>query len=191
MTAIRSVGDVRNCWSNWPRERELSPGKIIEVHEAQSTAALAASALVHVQKLPVKLPVKLPGWQRDALRRQVAELQGHVQRLLRGADATHNAFLLDRTTLIRTLAPRGERFRMARVPEQSAEVFAREVVPFKKTFFEEVIGRIDAPVLPPDPRSRRVYDTPKWAGYEVTTRFYEIGSIEGLRETDALLRGQA
>ena len=30
----------------------------------------------------------------------------------------------------------------------------------------------------------------KLAGYEVTTRFYEIGSIEGLRETDALLRTQ-
>ena len=28
------------------------------------------------------------------------------------------------------------------------------------------------------------------AGYEVTNRFYEIGSIEGLRETDALLRAQ-
>jgi NDP-sugar pyrophosphorylase family protein len=28
----------------------------------------------------------------------------------------------------------------------------------------------------------------KLAGYEVTTRFYEIGSAEGLRETDALLR---
>lgn len=28
------------------------------------------------------------------------------------------------------------------------------------------------------------------AGYEVTTRFYEIGSAEGLRETDALLRNQ-
>jgi NDP-sugar pyrophosphorylase family protein len=27
------------------------------------------------------------------------------------------------------------------------------------------------------------------AGYEVKTRFYEIGSVEGLRETDALLRG--
>lgn len=26
------------------------------------------------------------------------------------------------------------------------------------------------------------------AGYEVTTRFYEVGSTEGLRETDALLR---
>lgn len=30
----------------------------------------------------------------------------------------------------------------------------------------------------------------KLAGYEVTTRFYEIGSMEGLRETDALLRKQ-
>jgi NDP-sugar pyrophosphorylase family protein len=29
----------------------------------------------------------------------------------------------------------------------------------------------------------------KLAGFEVTTRFYEIGSIDGLRETDALLRG--
>jgi NDP-sugar pyrophosphorylase family protein len=28
------------------------------------------------------------------------------------------------------------------------------------------------------------------AGYEVATRFYEIGSIEGLRETDALLKAQ-
>jgi MurNAc alpha-1-phosphate uridylyltransferase len=28
------------------------------------------------------------------------------------------------------------------------------------------------------------------AGYEVTTRFYEIGSAEGLRETEALLRGE-
>jgi NDP-sugar pyrophosphorylase family protein len=27
------------------------------------------------------------------------------------------------------------------------------------------------------------------AGYEVTTRFYEIGSIQGLRETDTLLQG--
>ncbi len=30
--------------------------------------------------------------------------------------------------------------------------------------------------------------TGKLAGYEVTNRFYEIGSVEGLRETDALLR---
>ena len=31
----------------------------------------------------------------------------------------------------------------------------------------------------------------KLAGYEVKTRFYEIGSAEGLKETDALLRGKS
>lgn len=31
----------------------------------------------------------------------------------------------------------------------------------------------------------------KLAGYEVSTRFYEIGSAEGLKETDALLRAQS
>lgn len=31
----------------------------------------------------------------------------------------------------------------------------------------------------------------KLAGYEITTRFYEIGSSQGLKETDALLRGTA
>ena len=30
----------------------------------------------------------------------------------------------------------------------------------------------------------------KLAGYEVTTRFYEIGSAAGLKETDALLGSQ-
>ena len=29
------------------------------------------------------------------------------------------------------------------------------------------------------------------AGYEIAARFYEIGSVEGWRETDALLRGQS
>jgi dienelactone hydrolase len=105
-------------------------------------------------------------------RRQVKELEDHAQRLLRGADATRHAFLLQNTTLIRTLAPRGQRFRMFRVPEQSAEVFAREVAPFKKVLAEEVIGRIDDPVLPSNPRSRRVYDRPKWTGYEVVLDVY-------------------
>ena len=81
-------------------------------------------------------------------RRQVEELEKHVQDLLRGADAVRHDFFLGKTTLIRSLAPR-PRFRMFRVPEQPAEVFAREVAPFKEIFSNEVIGRIDEPVLAP------------------------------------------
>ncbi|MBX6311640.1 MAG: dienelactone hydrolase family protein [Isosphaeraceae bacterium] len=105
-------------------------------------------------------------------RRQVKELEDHIQRLVRGADRTRDAFFLGNTTLIRTLAPRGERFRMFRVKEQSAEVFARDVEPFRRILAEEVLGRIDDPVLPADPRSRRVYDTPRWSGYEVVLDVY-------------------
>jgi dienelactone hydrolase len=104
--------------------------------------------------------------------RQVQELEGHVQRLLRGADTTRHAFFLDRTTLIRTLAPRGERFRMFRVKEQSAEVFAREVAPMRQVLAEEVLGRIDDTPLPANPRSRLVYDRPAWTGYEVMLDVY-------------------
>ena len=103
----------------------------------------------------------------DRQRRQVEELEGHVQRLVRDSAATRDAFFLARTTLIKTLAPRGDRFRMSRVAEQSAEVFARDVAPLRKVLSEEVLGRISDPVLPADPRSRKVYDAPKWTGYEV------------------------
>jgi dienelactone hydrolase len=34
-------------------------------------------------------------------------------------------------------------------------------------FHEEVIGKLPAPTLPRNPRTRRVYDEPTWAGYEV------------------------
>lgn len=105
-------------------------------------------------------------------RRQVEELERHVQSLVRGADAVRNASFLDRTTLIRTLAPRGERFRMFRVKEQPAEVFAREVAPFRDRLADEVLGRIDDPILPANPRTRKVYDTPKWTGYEVVLDVY-------------------
>src|SRR5262249_49118326 len=104
--------------------------------------------------------------------RQVVELEKHVQGLLRESPATRQAYFLDNTTLIRTLAPRGERFRMYRVKEQAPEVFVGEVEKFRQAFAEEVIGRIDAPLSPVNPRRRLVYDKPKWTGYEVLVDVY-------------------
>lgn len=39
---------------------------------------------------------------------------------------------------------------------------------YRRYFWEEVLGKFDEPLLPPNPRTRRVYDNPKWVGYEVT-----------------------
>ena len=39
--------------------------------------------------------------------------------------------------------------------------------PLAKYFYNEVIGRFDRPMLPADPRTRKLYDESKWTGYEV------------------------
>ncbi len=100
-------------------------------------------------------------------RRQVKELENHVQKLLRVADRTRNAFFLDTTTLIRSLPSRAERFRMSQAKEQPAAVFAAEARPFRRYLHEEVLGRLTDPLRPANPRSRPIYDRPKWIGYEV------------------------
>jgi hypothetical protein len=35
-----------------------------------------------------------------------------------------------------------------------------------------VLGKLDEPLLPPNPRSRRIYDREKWVGYEVVLEVY-------------------
>jgi dienelactone hydrolase len=99
--------------------------------------------------------------------RQVRELEAHVQNLLRGADRTRDAFFLNNTTLIKTLAPRGERFRMYRVKEQPPDTFVREVEKMRTHLAKEIIGEIDDKPLPPNARSRKIYDKEKWVGYDV------------------------
>src|SRR5262249_11353091 len=50
---------------------------------------------------------------------------------------------------------------------RSADAYARSVEPYREFFAEEVVGRFDLKLLPPDVRSRRIYDEPGFTGYEV------------------------
>jgi dienelactone hydrolase len=45
--------------------------------------------------------------------------------------------------------------------------------PYRKHLYEEVLGKIDLPLLPPNARSRQIYDTPKYAGYEVVLDVFD------------------
>lgn len=56
------------------------------------------------------------------------------------------------------------------VPEAgsvSPEEWDRQSEKYREYFWEEVIGKLPPPSLPPRPRSRVIYETPKWKGYEV------------------------
>ena len=56
---------------------------------------------------------------------------------------------------------------MKKLDVSSLDAFTRTVEPYREYFATEVIGRFDVPVLPPNARSRKVYDEPLYTGYEV------------------------
>jgi hypothetical protein len=82
-------------------------------------------------------------------KRQVEQLTGHVQLKLRLSDHVRDQFFLDKVGL------------------KSPEDFIQAAKPYREIFWNEVIGSFDDPLLEPNPKSRKVYDTEKWTGYEI------------------------
>jgi hypothetical protein len=116
----------------------------------------ALRAFLHALAGPARLasegpaPENLwPGFDPAARQaRQLHELDRHNQRLLAESEFTRQAFMAKPDpTSPQTFRPRAERYR--------------------DFFYRQVIGRFADPLLPPNPRSRKVYDEPKWTGYEV------------------------
>jgi dienelactone hydrolase len=69
-----------------------------------------------------------------------------------------------------------ERYRQqhfwSKLDTSSLEKYQKSCEPFRKQLAEEVIGQLPAPTLPMNPRTRPIYDEPKWKGYEVTLDLY-------------------
>ncbi len=122
-----------------------------------SPAALQAFARMLGTESPMTLSDEVPQERRKGFdpaarqQRQVRELEGHVQRLIRAADQTRERFF-----------PLSE----VRNP-QSLATFVQQAPRYRQYLWEEVLGKFDDPPLPPNPRSRRVYDREKWVGHEV------------------------
>ena len=55
----------------------------------------------------------------------------------------------------------------SRLDTSSLEKFAGTIEWYRDYFRDEVVGRFEQDLLPPDPRARKVYDEPKFTGYEV------------------------
>jgi dienelactone hydrolase len=50
----------------------------------------------------------------------------------------------------------------------SPEVWEKSCDWYREYFHDEIIGRLPKPTMPLNPKSRLIYDTPKWTGHEVT-----------------------
>ncbi len=84
------------------------------------------------------------------LRRQFDEIRDDTQRLLRESEDV-----------------RAEMWSKADRASRDVEKWQASTVPYRKHFHDEVIGRFDRELSPPNPRSRQVYDETLYTGYEV------------------------
>jgi hypothetical protein len=97
-------------------------------------------------------------------RRQVKELESHVQNLVRRSEHVRDRFFLYKVAP--ELADRTWSKEL-RHKTLAAAAFVEGSKEYRRHLREEVLGQFDEALLPPNARTRRIYDNEKWAGYEV------------------------
>ena len=83
----------------------------------------------------------------DRQRRQVKQLEDHVHALVNDSHLARDRF--------------------CKVDRSSTKAFVASTKGLRDHAWRELFGKFDEPLLPTNPRSRKVYDRPKWTGYEV------------------------
>ena len=103
-------------------------------------------------------------------KRQVRELEAHVQSLVRNSEHAQEDFFLYK--LEPDFADRRWTMQLRFEPRTPAD-FIEGARWYRDYLWTEVLGKFDEPYLPPNPRSRKIYDTEKWVGYEVVLDVWE------------------
>lgn len=155
--------------SQWQPRRLIGGEQDSPVPPGSQTACAALAGMLGVEA-GMPLSPEAPSDRRRAFDplarqgRQVKEIENHAQALRRVSEQTRNESFLYR--LLPKL--RDERWTYARFAPLDPAPFIAAAKPYRQLFWEEVVGKIDEPLPPPQPRTRRIYDEPKWTGYEVT-----------------------
>ena len=134
---------------------------------AEAVEAFAALLGGHAEHAPAASP---PADQRrhfsadERQKRQVKGMERHAQGLIRESERVR-----DRNFLYKVMPELADETwsTALRHPTFPAAKFIDGARPYRRYFREEGLGQFDEPLLPPNPRTRLVYDTPKFIGYEV------------------------
>jgi dienelactone hydrolase len=150
----------------------LVPANLGERRLVQGDGAAAFAAFANLLRVqsPMALSDELPKDQRHAFDpiarqlRQVRELNDHIQLLVRDSDRTRDAFFLHK--VLPEFANVAWNYNLS-FPQKNAAAFASAAKDYKRMFWEDILGKLDDPLPPLNPRTRLIYDEPKWSGYEV------------------------
>ena len=108
---------------------------------------------------------------------QVKEIEDHVQWLLRDSEYERNRFFLYK--VMPDFAKRTWSTQPYH-PYFSPDHFIESAKDYRKIFREQIIGQFQDSLLPPDPHMRKIYDQPRWTGYEVVLNVYPNLFAEGI-----------
>lgn len=101
----------------------------------------------------------------DVIDTSAATIKARERRQIVSIDAYNQAVLAESSY------KRKEFF--AKLDTSSPEKFAETIEPYREYFAKEVIGQFDIPLLPSNARSRKVYDTDKYVGYEIVMDVFD------------------
>ncbi len=87
-------------------------------------------------------------------KRQFDELVGFTQKLLPEAARRRNQLV------------------WSKLDTSSVANYEKSTSKLRDYFWEEIVGKLPAPTTPMNPRTRLIYDTPRWKGYEVVLDLY-------------------
>ncbi|MBY0527015.1 MAG: dienelactone hydrolase family protein [Gemmataceae bacterium] len=74
--------------------------------------------------------------------------------------------------LMRDSEMRRQEFAWSKLDPKSSEKREKAAETLRNHLWEEVIGKLPVPTEPANPRTRQIYDEPKWKGYEVVLDLY-------------------
>ena len=172
--SFRSVADefnrIETLVPNGFQPRRLINGRNGAVTGPGSSDALNEfAALLGVQS-PLHTSNEAPTDRRSGFdpktrqHRQVKELETRLQELVAASGYVRDRFYMHAAMPELAQIPPS---RVLREDTLSADQFARASQRFRDHLYDEVKGRIEDPLLPPNPRSRQIHDKESWTGHEV------------------------
>jgi len=101
---------------------------------------------------------------RDRQRRAIADIERHVQSLVRSSEHTRERFFL--YNVLPELENQPWSTDKTR-PTHNVEKFIASAKPFRQKFQQEAMGKFDVDYLPLNPRTRKVAETDQWTAWDV------------------------
>ena len=139
------LDSINNLHLICPEDR--LPGSTEAISEFLTSLGVRDSITVKNSTLTIESNIKFDYVSRQ--QRQFMQLINLTQRLLREAATRRQEFFWNKTD------------------NTSIDNWKNSCVEFKDYFWNEVIGRCPQPDVPAKPKTRLIYDEPKWTGYEV------------------------